>query len=944
VILAEMTIENYKQFQGPHVVRFPSTGIIGVIGANGAGKTTLFEAIEWCLYNPSTIANPDVVPRGTAERTRVTLTLEDPHDGSRYVVVRTLRGGKTSTAEVFREDEPENRITQGPREVTRHVSSRLIGLGHTAFVSTFFTRQKELSFFGNMSATDRRVAVAKLLGYETIRSAQKQLGEERTRAKNAAEALRTHYEEQVAGRDFAAEATEADAAVIASERDVSTKRETLEKAVARLHAASEEAERWRDLERRDAALGAELGRIEGTILASEDRRASAIASLADLDAQAATCAELAALSSRLPERQKLLAEQDSSRERFEQARRLEEALQRAEASLDRSVQSARQAVLTAQAGVIDQWVWRGTDDADPVVATVRLQGVARGLAHLAARDSVATFDRLRDLAADADQKRDHHARCRRTLDAIRSKIADILATGDPQQAIESARQAREQANLEATTIAAEISNLSSNRLRLEKIVTTLEQMAFAEPASLCPTCQRPFSPDEADATIDALNQRIAESRRDESSARDRERRARARADAAAKALAEAEDQQRLLSDERSRLSKGEGVTSEAENAAGTAAQALEIALVRAERKTVPDAAECQRAREQLERFERVLRAAETLRQIEGEARAHSQEAEAARDAITTLGAISYDERQHHAARVAVDEARDAASRVAEIERRLSRRPEFETMQADAESQLAHAREEHTNLSRQRDALGFSLEHLDAAIQAETAARAVEREALDALSRARASHADNLSRREALVQEHDRIKGLARRADSLVREQETLHLVYDEFTAFDRYVADRVTPYLAEQTSELLGTVTDGRYDHVHFDKDYGLRIYDGPIDSFPVTAFSGGERDVAALCARLALSRVVGAQAANPPSFLVLDEVFGALDQERRAQVLQTLGVLSGTAEAFRQLFIISHVDDIRQSSVFDEVWRVSEGADGSYIERIDQLGALEEA
>ena len=32
--------------------------------------------------------------------------------------------------------------------------------------------------------------------------------------------------------------------------------------------------------------------------------------------------------------------------------------------------------------------------------------------------------------------------------------------------------------------------------------------------------------------------------------------------------------------------------------------------------------------------------------------------------------------------------------------------------------------------------------------------------------------------------------------------------------------------------------------------------------------FSGGERDVIALCARLALSRLIGGQAAHPPGFL----------------------------------------------------------------------------
>ncbi len=110
-------------------------------------------------------------------------------------------------------------------------------------------------------------------------------------------------------------------------------------------------------------------------------------------------------------------------------------------------------------------------------------------------------------------------------------------------------------------------------------------------------------------------------------------------------------------------------------------------------------------------------------------------------------------------------------------------------------------------------------------------------------------------------------------------------------------------------------------------------------------SFSGGERDVAALCARLALSRLVGGQSGHPPEFLVLDEVFGSLDRDRRTQVLEMLGTLAASTEAFRQLFIISHVDDVRTSSVFNQVWRIQEGDGGaSRVEDITVSGGVEES
>ncbi|MGI8643525.1 MAG: AAA family ATPase [Thermomicrobiales bacterium] len=943
MILATLTIENYKQFTGTHHIEFPSTGIVGILGANGAGKTTLFEAIEWCLYNPRGIENLDVVPRGTAARTRVRVCLEDPYDGARYVVERSLRGGKASSAELFREDDAENRITQGPREVTRFVASRLIGLDHTAFVSTFFTRQKELSFFGNVSATERRVAVAKLLGYETIREAQGQLGKQRTRARNAAEALRAQYEEERAGRDFAAELAAADEGVTLGEGALIKVYDEAEVATAELATASQAAERWRDLERRDAALQAQLGRIEGAIGTARARRDNAKDTLAALDRQAEQRESLVPTARLLAERERTLAEQESARARHEQAGRLREVIARAEAVRRQAAQTAERAVREAKAEAIDEWLWQDDDDADPVAAIGRLRHVATRLDLDRARAEVALFERLGELATDHERKRTHHERCLQRMAQIEGEIRDITAGSAPEEALATSRQARERAMVTASSVGAEIKGLVANRDRLEKIVGVLQRTAFDEPASLCPTCQRPFSAEDAGATIQALSENIATSQRDEREVKQRASQAREAATTADRDIAAAETRLKALAEARERLGKGQGITAGAETELTRAAELLTVALGEAGRTVVPSDVEFASSRDHLSRAERVLRASQALGEIEAGARQQAQDADHARETLTTLGEIVYDEPQHQAARLAVIDARDAATRVSEIEKQLARREGVEAARQAALKELEAGEASQATVIEEREALHYSPTGLETAVAAESAARTTERDALDRLGDARSAVADARGRRQRLGEEHQRIEGLAGRADSLVREHETLNQIYDEFTAFDRYVANRVTPYLAEQTGELLATLTDGRYDQVQFDTDYGLRVFDGPIDSFPTTAFSGGERDVVALCARLALSRVVGAQAANPPSFLVLDEVFGALDQDRRAQVLQTLGVLSGTAEAYRQLFIISHVDDIRQSPIFDEVWRISEGSDGSQVERVDQVGALEE-
>jgi DNA repair protein SbcC/Rad50 len=185
MILAAVEIENYKQYAGSHCIDFPEQGMVAITGPNGAGKTTLFEAIEWCLYGPRTIPHASIPPHGGVGATRVSVTLQDPHGGGRYVVKRTLRNG-VSSAEAYSEDDPGQPVVQGPRDVSDYVARQLVGLPHAAFVSTFFTRQKELTFFGDRTPTDRRVEVARLLGFQIVRDAQEEIGTERTQARQAA--------------------------------------------------------------------------------------------------------------------------------------------------------------------------------------------------------------------------------------------------------------------------------------------------------------------------------------------------------------------------------------------------------------------------------------------------------------------------------------------------------------------------------------------------------------------------------------------------------------------------------------------------------------------------------------------------------------------------------------------------------------------------------------
>jgi exonuclease SbcC len=100
----------------------------------------------------------------------------------------------------------------------------------------------------------------------------------------------------------------------------------------------------------------------------------------------------------------------------------------------------------------------------------------------------------------------------------------------------------------------------------------------------------------------------------------------------------------------------------------------------------------------------------------------------------------------------------------------------------------------------------------------------------------------------------------------------------------------------------------------------GVRLYE---------RYSGGEKTVINLCIRLALSRLLNERATKKIGFLVLDEVFGALDEINSNLVNQ---ILSQVRSSFNQIFIISHTD---MKDQFENLIRVNRYKDYSEVELV---------
>jgi exonuclease SbcC len=213
------------------------------------------------------------------------------------------------------------------------------------------------------------------------------------------------------------------------------------------------------------------------------------------------------------------------------------------------------------------------------------------------------------------------------------------------------------------------------------------------------------------------------------------------------------------------------------------------------------------------------------------------------------------------------------------------------------------------------ALNYSEEAFREFREAELAAERQRREAELALVRARAETAaaqeavQEVARRRA--ERAQREKAAAETAMDLALHQELDRALTDLRTELNA----TLRPDLSDLASSFIRDLTNGRYTELELDEDYAATLLD---DGDPKAVISGGEEDIANLALRLAISQMIADRAGQPLSLLILDEIFGSLDEDRRSAVVDLLRSL---ADRFPQVILITHIDSVREG--FDRVVRV---------------------
>jgi exonuclease SbcC len=939
VILERLFIENYKQLREP-VELYPPEGAIGIVGANGAGKSTLFESILWAFFGSRgggpRFANESIPWSGGSTKDPTTVEVTLATDGGSFTVRRRLKSGSTS-AEAL--DAQGRTLVSGTADVTRWVEENLLGMDRTAFEATFYARQKELRFFAHDEGISRVRKISKLLGISSVQTAQSFLREDRNTLRSEARLL----EGRLAEADLDSLQTELENASKVCDRletDLEKVSEEHDAAEEDLRSARQARAALEGTYREHSRLTADLREAEADRRRAEDRRTEAERDLADLAAaeeelerlkpQTAGLPDVAAELEKLEEDRRRSEQRDRDRKEYLQAQRRISDIE-GEVSDDlEELDGDREEVLP---GFHDLFDLDG-----PELLSESLAVLERAAGEL--EKAEARQEELRRLAEDHDAYRvlaeavseadESYQVARKEAAGLAEELEDLSGGEDLERAERELREEEEKLR----ELAALHRGKANADEREAKNVDKAREAIDSGAEEHCPTCHREFESGEQAEISDTLRRQAAAIRRRADRETEEAEKLAASADKTAEKLEKVTSnvsRWRALREEKVRVGHQVATRLEALEKAGSGLEEIEV---RIEGTEAPADTDLEASRTRSGRL-RELRDARP--QVKSLATEHSKLtgriAELA-EALEELVGLAYDAEAHSVKREERAGLERALGRVEELERHLVRRPEVERALKAARELGGEAEAIAEKLRHRISALEFDESAYEASVERVTVAE----ERLSTLRDAReglggewkdADHRIELARTELRRLDDDR-KLANEKAAAASRMDEMDGL----FTEFFRSLTARARPMLEVEASDLVRDLTDGRYERMEFDDNYRVKLLDRFDDSYATERFSGGEADVASLSARVALSRIVASRGSNTLGFLVLDEVFGSLDAGRRNNVLLALERLK---RSFGQIFIISHVAEVQESALVDEVWMLEEDEEGkSTVRRVN--------
>ncbi|MDD1748018.1 MAG: SMC family ATPase [Methanomassiliicoccales archaeon] len=278
------------------------------------------------------------------------------------------------------------------------------------------------------------------------------------------------------------------------------------------------------------------------------------------------------------------------------------------------------------------------------------------------------------------------------------------------------------------------------------------------------------------------------------------------------------------------------------------------------------------------------------------------------EALANIQVQDYSEEEHASVRRRLLELRPAWERYRALKVELEALPRWQEELRALKGRTSALEEEGKGIEARISSLGYkegerrqAQTELDLLLERKEVLSAQVAQADKRLERTKAEES---AKRSALEELERREKA----AEELSRQLEEQTALSKAMRDFRESMMARVVPTLSELSSRLFEELTDGKYPGMELDPDYEISIFDRG-EKYALSRFSGGEADLANLCLRLAISKVISERAGSALNFLILDEIFGSQDQERKRNIMEAFGQLS---KQFSQILLITHIEDVK--------------------------------
>ncbi|MDG6258111.1 MAG: SMC family ATPase [Methanomicrobiaceae archaeon] len=908
MLLTKLALKNFKRFGTAEVVF--RDGVTGIVGNNGAGKSTIVEAVLFALYGvkSSGLSGEYIVSSFAPLREKCEVRLDFQVGGEEYTILRTFRRTASSTQHDAQMFLGGNLLAEGVNPVEGEVA-RVIGMGAADFKSTIYAGQKDLLSLLDERPGDRKNWFMRVLGIDYL--------------KNESDALlREEIREKEKELDFiGGKIDEYDHEALLQRRAaIEAEIAVLQDEIRALHVQQQQAEQesaaaeqtFRQLTDKKVRY-ITLCEQERALLTTFDRMKNELAQLhrkkEDLQGFREEFEQLAGAESEYTRLSSLVHERAEKKEQHERCSAEQQRVRDRIAGYEVQIRQLGGRIARLEEDA------RTCRELEPSVRNLEmLRHEAEQLDAMESR-----FRNLWKIQADIDARyrgiEDRVHALRAQMKDLEEKIGQYPDMRELEHRIEVCSAGSERLLRDVSARQATYQNCDRQREELEGQLAEIRETGEE---GICPTCNRPLG-DHYHALVRDLEGRIRSMvQLQEETAADIERLVRQREEGMAD-HASLVARHRQLADDGSRLAacrdERTSLMRDAEHAlhakAAVDAQIHDLGYdpdkkrdLEAEMRSLEG--EWRAYLEANERLKAQEEDQNRLSSAQEEMHTCAGKLEKLEELLVRIG---FDAGVYRETKEAHRSADAAYRRYIEVKGKVAELGQIDETISAREAEAQEASASLCTLRKTLEALSFAPQDLEAAdAHLQSCREQVNRYERTLMEKEHAVK-DRSKEGRRLAEECEKLEALERRMAATGEKAAHLRLTRRFIGEYITHLLHVVRNQIEGEVGRVLGQITDGRYEHVLIDDNFGVLVHDMG-ENYPVNRFSGGEQDDIAIAMRIALSRyLAGMHQIHDSTFLIFDEIFGSQDEERRNNLLQALR----TQEThFPQIFLISHIPDIQ--------------------------------